>query len=31
VNITRVALPIAERVPTEDELLGRFFARHGRG
>jgi sulfoacetaldehyde dehydrogenase len=31
VNITRVAMPIAERVPTEDELLGGFFARHGRG
>ena len=31
VNITRVALPIAERVPTEDDLLGAFFSRHGRG
>jgi sulfoacetaldehyde dehydrogenase len=31
VNITRVALPLPERVPAEDELLGGYFARHGRG
>jgi sulfoacetaldehyde dehydrogenase len=31
VNITRIALPIAERVPTEDEIFGAYFARHGRG
>lgn len=30
VNITRVAMPIAERVPTEQELFGDYFARHGR-
>ncbi|MEO5696106.1 MAG: aldehyde dehydrogenase family protein, partial [Burkholderiaceae bacterium] len=29
-NITRVSRPIAEQVPTEDEILGDFFARHGR-
>ena len=31
VNITRIAMPIAERVPTEDEIFGAYFARHGRG
>ncbi len=30
INITRVSRPIAERVPSEDEILGDFFARHGR-
>ena len=30
VNITRVSVPIAERVPSEDEVFGEFFARHGR-
>ncbi len=29
-NITRVSTPIAERVPTEDEIFGTFFERHGR-
>ncbi|MBL8325707.1 MAG: aldehyde dehydrogenase family protein [Rubrivivax sp.] len=29
-NITRVSVPIAERVPTEAEIFGAFFARHGR-
>ena len=29
-NITRVALPIPERVPTVDELLGDYFRRWGR-
>jgi sulfoacetaldehyde dehydrogenase len=29
-NITRIARPIPERVPTEDEIFGRWFARHGR-
>ncbi len=29
-NITRVSRPIAERVPTEAELLGSYFALHGR-
>jgi sulfoacetaldehyde dehydrogenase len=29
-NITRVSRPIAERVPTEDEIFGRFFAACGR-
>ncbi len=30
VNITRISTPISERVPTEDEIFGAFFARHGR-
>jgi sulfoacetaldehyde dehydrogenase len=30
-NITRVSMTIPEVVPTEEELLGEFFARHGRG
>ncbi len=30
VNITRVSVPIPERVPTEDEIFGAYFARHGR-
>lgn len=30
VNVTRVAMPIAERVPTEDEIFGAYFARYGR-
>ncbi len=29
-NITRVARVIPERVPTEDEIFGAWFARHGR-
>ena len=29
-NITRIARPIAEVVPAEDELLGQYFARFGR-
>jgi sulfoacetaldehyde dehydrogenase len=29
-NITRIARPIPERVPTEDEIFGRWFAKHGR-
>jgi len=29
-NITRIARPIPERVPTEAEIFGRWFARHGR-
>jgi sulfoacetaldehyde dehydrogenase len=29
-NITRIALPIAECVPTEEELLGEFFGKYGR-
>jgi sulfoacetaldehyde dehydrogenase len=29
-NITRVARPIPERMPSEDELLGGYFAQHGR-
>ncbi len=29
-NITRVSVPTPERVPSEEELLGGFFARHGR-
>ena len=29
-NITRIARPIPEQLPTEQELLGGFFARHGR-
>ena len=29
-NITRVSRPIPERVPTEDEIFGAYFARHGR-
>ena len=30
-NITRVSMTIPEVVPNVDELLGGFFARHGRG
>lgn len=30
-NITRVSMTIPEVVPTEDDVLGDFFARHGRG
>jgi len=30
-NITRVSMTIPEVVPTEDEVLGDFFTRHGRG
>jgi sulfoacetaldehyde dehydrogenase len=29
-NITRISVPIAERVPSEQELLGDYFARYGR-
>ncbi len=29
-NITRISVPIAERVPSEDEVFGAFFARYGR-
>ena len=29
-NITRVARPIPERMPSEDEVLGSYFAQHGR-
>ena len=29
-NITRVARPIPERMPSEDELLGGYFAQYGR-
>jgi sulfoacetaldehyde dehydrogenase len=29
-NITRIARPIPERVPTESEIFGRWFAKHGR-
>ena len=29
-NITRIARPIAERVPTESDVFGDFFDRHGR-
>lgn len=28
-NITRISRPIPERVPTEQEIFGSFFARHG--
>jgi sulfoacetaldehyde dehydrogenase len=31
VNITRVSMTIPEIVPTEEDLLGEFFERHGRG
>lgn len=30
-NITRIARPIAESVPSEDSVFGSYFARHGRG
>ena len=30
-NITRVSTTIPEIVPTEEDVLGQFFARHGRG
>ncbi len=30
-NITRVSMTIPEMEPTEEDLLGEFFARHGRG
>ncbi|MGL4809069.1 MAG: aldehyde dehydrogenase family protein, partial [Giesbergeria sp.] len=29
-NITRVSRPIAETVPSEEQIFGTFFARHGR-
>ena len=29
-NITRISRPIPEQVPSEESLLGDFFARHGR-
>jgi len=29
-NITRISRPIAEVVPSEDQIFGEFFARHGR-
>jgi sulfoacetaldehyde dehydrogenase len=29
-NITRIARPIPERVPGEEEIFGAYFARHGR-
>jgi sulfoacetaldehyde dehydrogenase len=29
-NITRISTPIAERVPSEDEIFGAYFERHGR-
>jgi len=29
-NTTRISVPIAERVPSEDEVFGAFFARYGR-
>ena len=29
-NITRVSRPIPQRIPTEEALLGKFFARYGR-
>jgi sulfoacetaldehyde dehydrogenase len=28
-NITRVSRPIPEKVPSEDEIFGAFFAAHG--
>jgi sulfoacetaldehyde dehydrogenase len=28
-NITRVSRPIPEKVPSEEEIFGAFFARHG--
>jgi sulfoacetaldehyde dehydrogenase len=30
VNITRIVMPIAERVPSEEEIFGSFFQRFGR-
>lgn len=30
INITRVAKPIPERVPTEDEVFGAYFQKYGR-
>jgi hypothetical protein len=29
-NVTRIARPIPERVPTLEDLLGPYFARWGR-
>ncbi len=29
-NVTRISRPIPEHVPTEDQIFGAFFARHGR-
>ncbi len=29
-NVTRIARPIPERVPTEDEIFGTFFSKYGR-
>jgi len=28
-NITRVSRPIAEQVPSEEQIFGAFFAQHG--
>ena len=30
-NITRISRPIAERVPTEQQIFGSYFAKYGRG
>ena len=30
-NITRISRPIAERVPTEQEIFGSYFGKYGRG
>jgi len=30
-NITRISRVIPERVPTESEIFGSYFAKHGRG
>ena len=29
-NVTRIVRPIPERVPSEDEIFGEYFAQHGR-
>jgi sulfoacetaldehyde dehydrogenase len=29
-NITRISRVIRERVPTEDEIFGAYFCKHGR-
>ena len=30
-NITRISRPITERVPTEQQIFGAYFGKHGRG
>jgi sulfoacetaldehyde dehydrogenase len=29
-NVTRIARPIPERIPTEEEIFGSYFGKYGR-